>query len=117
MAEISVPNDLLQRAAERANQEQRSVIDVISTLMRDYADGRTWLNLPEPPEGGGTLWVPEIQDVADGPWRLMSSEGEPDTMVFAFRTEAEADDMAEGFRQARLGARATEWRRVSSDAG
>jgi hypothetical protein len=117
MVDLAISNDLFQRAAERANQEQRSVIDVINTLMRDYADGRTWLNLPGPPEDGGTLWVPEVRDTADGPWRLMSSEGEPDTMVFAFRTEAEADDMVKGFRRARLGARATEWRRVSADAG
>ena len=45
--DIDISNDALQAAAERANQEQRSVIDVINTLMRDYAEGRTWLNLPE----------------------------------------------------------------------
>ena len=47
MPEINIPNDLLQAAAERANQEQRSLTEVINTLLRDYAEGRTWLNLPE----------------------------------------------------------------------
>jgi metal-responsive CopG/Arc/MetJ family transcriptional regulator len=47
MPDISIPNDLLQAAAERANQEQRSLHDVINTLLRDYAAGRTWLNLPD----------------------------------------------------------------------
>ena len=46
MADIAVSNDLLQSAAERANQEGRSLTDVINTLLRDYAEGRTWLNLP-----------------------------------------------------------------------
>jgi hypothetical protein len=47
MPDIRVPDDVLQAAAERANQEQRSVTDVIAALMRDYARGRTWLNLPD----------------------------------------------------------------------
>ena len=49
MVEMDVSRDLLEAAAERANQEQRSLVDVINTLLRDYADGRTWLNLPAGP--------------------------------------------------------------------
>lgn len=47
MVEIAISKDALNAAAEKANREQRSVIDVINTLLRDYAAGRTWLNLPE----------------------------------------------------------------------
>jgi len=50
MVDLAVSRDLLERAAERANQEKRSLTDVINTLLRDYADGRTWLNLPESPD-------------------------------------------------------------------
>jgi len=48
-AELEVPYDVLEAAAERANQEYRSLTDVTATLLRDYAGGRTWLNLPGTP--------------------------------------------------------------------
>jgi hypothetical protein len=59
MPDIRIPNDVLQAAAERANQEQRSVTDVTATLMRDYAEGRTWLNLPDPCQDQSEVcWAP-----------------------------------------------------------
>jgi hypothetical protein len=64
MVDVNVSNDLLQAAAERANQEQRSVIEVINTLMRDYAEGRTWLNLPAGEQSAG---APDRWWITTGP--------------------------------------------------
>jgi hypothetical protein len=52
MVDINISRDAMNEAAERANQEQRSLIDVINTLLREYAKGRTWLNLPPGPDDG-----------------------------------------------------------------
>jgi hypothetical protein len=46
LVDLRVRADALDAAAERANEEQRSLTDVVTALLRDYAAGRTWLNTP-----------------------------------------------------------------------
>ena len=45
--QLMLPFDVVEAAAERANAEQRSLTEVIVTLLRDYTAGRTYLNLPD----------------------------------------------------------------------
>jgi hypothetical protein len=51
LVDLRVRADALDAAAERANGEQRSLTDVATALLRDYAAGRTWLSAPGE-EGG-----------------------------------------------------------------
>jgi hypothetical protein len=44
---FDLPADVLEAAAERANAEKRSLAEVTVTLLRDYAAGTSWLNLPQ----------------------------------------------------------------------
>ena len=45
--QLMLPLDVVEAAAERANAEQRSLTEVIVTLLRDFTAGRTYLNLPD----------------------------------------------------------------------
>jgi hypothetical protein len=45
-APVVLPADVVQAAAERANTENRSLVDVATTLLREYAAGKSWVNLP-----------------------------------------------------------------------
>jgi hypothetical protein len=47
-ASIVLPDDVVQAAAARANAENRSLTDVTAALLREYAAGKSWVNLPTP---------------------------------------------------------------------
>jgi hypothetical protein len=48
---FDLPVEVLEAAAERANAENRSLTEVTVTLLRDYAAGTSWLNLPRGDDG------------------------------------------------------------------
>jgi hypothetical protein len=44
---LELPAEVIEAAAEKANAEQRSLTEVATVLLRDYAAGTSWVNLPE----------------------------------------------------------------------
>jgi hypothetical protein len=46
-APLDLPEDVVQAAAERANTENMSLTEVTAALLREYADGKSWANVPE----------------------------------------------------------------------
>jgi predicted HD phosphohydrolase len=46
---LDVPDDVTSAAAQRAEREGHSLPAVTAALLRDYAAGRTWLNIPPVP--------------------------------------------------------------------
>jgi hypothetical protein len=43
---LDLPAEVIEAAAERANAERRSLTEVATALLRDYAAGTSWANLP-----------------------------------------------------------------------
>jgi hypothetical protein len=86
MVDVNISNDALQAAAERANQEQRSVIDVINTLLYDYAGGRTWLNLPD---GATGRWWITTDPLSAGGEKVLGPFGDQE-LALKVRTYMEA---------------------------
>jgi hypothetical protein len=46
VADLNIPRGVLEAAAERASEEHRSLSEVVTALLRCYAEGQTWANLP-----------------------------------------------------------------------
>jgi hypothetical protein len=45
MTPLALPDDVVQAAAGRANDEGQSLADVATALLREYADGKSWVNV------------------------------------------------------------------------
>ena len=94
----NVDRDLIEVAAERANEEQRSLSDVISTLLssllREYATGRSWLNVPPQGSGPGSpavLTDEAVQRAAEVMYRQYDSQYGADHLTWRdFANDARA---------------------------
>lgn len=45
---VNLPDEVVQAAAGRANGENVSLAEVTAALLREYADGLSWINVPGP---------------------------------------------------------------------
>lgn len=45
-APLDLPADVVEAAAERANAEEVSLTEVTAALLREYAEGKSWINKP-----------------------------------------------------------------------
>lgn len=72
IAPLDLPDDVVQAAAARANDENRSLVEVTAALLREYAAGQSWINIPPPEvQGGGEyaeLLTRRIREVHTSRW-------------------------------------------------